>query len=100
MSSGMTLGETILKMIVLLGVGALTGLFVVKVLKKPILGNVWGGVVIGIIGSVLGGFFLDRIIMMLKFLLTNKINVNFVASTLGALIVLWIFYKISKQHEY
>lgn len=91
---------TLVKMLILFAVGALAGLFVVKVMKKPILGNVWGGVVIGIIGSVLGGFFLDPLIMLLSFLLTNKLNVNFVASTLGALIVLWIFYKISKQHEY
>lgn len=92
--------EVLIKTLVLIAVGALAGLFVVKVMKKPILGNVWGGIVIGILGSVLGGFFLDRLIMMLKFLLTNPINVNFVASTIGALVVLWIFYKISKQHEY
>lgn len=86
--------ETILKILILVSVGALAGFFFVKVLKKPVLGHMWAGIVIGIIGGVLGGFFLDQIIL---FLAKNSIDVNFVASLVGAFSLVWVFSKVSVQ---
>ncbi len=86
--------ETLIKILILVSVGALAGFVFVKVLKKPVLGHMWAGIVIGIIGGVLGGFFLDQIIL---FLAQNKIDVNFVASLTGAFGLVWVFSKVSVQ---
>ncbi len=85
--------ETLIKILILVALGAAAGFFYVKVLKKPVLGHLWVGVVIGIIGGVLGGFFLDWIIVQL----TGLFDVNFVASLLGAFGLVWVFSKVSVQ---
>lgn len=98
-------GISILSTVILLAIGALSGFLYVKVFKKKVLGGIWGGIVIGIFGSVLGGLFLDKLINdrtldYLNVLFTNKINVNFVAAFLGAFLLVWIFFKISSRSDY
>ncbi len=86
--------NAILKIIVLVSVGGLAGLFYVKVLKKPVLGHLWAGVVVGVFGGVLGGFFLDKIIV---YLTQNNLDINFVATLTGAFFLVWLFSKVSVQ---
>lgn len=77
-----------------IGVGALAGFLYVKVLKKPVLGHMWGAIVVGVIGSVLGGFFLNRVTY---FLVNNPLTVDFVATLFGAYILLWLLSKLAHQ---
>ena len=86
----------ILKILILVAVG---GLFFVKVLKKPVLGHVWVGIVIGIVGGVLGGFFLNQIVLFLAGAADtmNKLDINFIATLLGAFGLVWVFSKVSVQ---
>jgi len=79
---------------ILVGVGS--GFFVVKVLKKEIIGHLWGAIIIGVIGSILGSF-IDPIIAKMGFLITNDLNVNFVAAFLGAFVLIWVFTKLGHQ---
>jgi uncharacterized membrane protein YeaQ/YmgE (transglycosylase-associated protein family) len=76
-------------------VGALAGLYYVKVIKKPVFGHLWGAIIVGVIGSVLGGYFLDFII---KFMVNNTLfSVDFVATFFGAFLLIWIFSKLAHQ---
>ncbi|MGC8765277.1 MAG: hypothetical protein ACP5QT_05260 [Brevinematia bacterium] len=73
-------------------VGIVSGVYFVKVVKKPVFGHIWGAMVVGIIGSVLGGFFLDKII---EFMVNNILTVNFVACFIGAFFFIWLISKIT-----
>lgn len=85
--------SAIVKILILVSVGGLAGLFYVKVLKKPVLGHLWVGIIIGIIGGVLGEFFLDKIILVL----TKTLDINFIATLTGAFFLVWLFSKVSVQ---
>jgi len=88
---------TVLAILIMVVVGTLCGLFFVKGLKKPMLGHLVGGIIIGIIGAVLGGFFLDKLNFIFKWLLENPLHVNFFAAFAGALLFVWVFSRISHQ---
>lgn len=89
----------LLSTLISIAVGALFGIFYVKVLKKPVLGNLWGGIIIGIVGGVLVGNLLTKLIPHLRFLIDNELNVDFVATFIGAFLLIWVFHKITKHQE-
>lgn len=66
--------------------------------RKPVLGRFWGALLIGLIGSFLGGvieFFFASVIEML----TNLNNVNIFPPILMAASLIWLFSKISSGGE-
>jgi hypothetical protein len=70
-------------------IGFLSAIFVYFILKKPVLGKFWAAFVLGIIGSVLGGFLLDDVFRKL----TDIFNINVLSSVfLSCLIIL--FYSL------
>ncbi len=75
-------------------VGGIAGFYYVRIIKRPVFGNLWGSIIVGVIGSVLGGFFLDRII---GFLVQNPLTVDFVATFFGAFLLIWLFSKLAHQ---
>jgi len=77
-------------------VGVVVGFYFTKVLKKSV--NIWVAVVVSIIGSVLGAFFLHKLIIHLDFLITNVLSVDFLSATLGAGILMWIFAKLAHRY--
>ena len=78
-----------------IGVGALTGLFYLKLLKKPVIGNLWGALIIGVIGGVLGGFFFGTLTKITYFLTTNVLSVDFIATLAGSFLLLWFASKLA-----
>ncbi len=84
------LGSLLIQMVV----GALAGLYYLKVIKKPMFGQFWGAVVFGVLGGILGGFFLGSL-EITQFLVKNSLNVDFVATLVGAFALLWLFSKIA-----
>lgn len=67
-------------------------------LRKPVLGRFWGALLIGLIGSFLGGvieFFLADIIQML----TNLNNVNIFPPVFTAALLIWILSRISSATD-
>lgn len=70
-------------------IGLLSAIFVYFILKKPVLGKFWAAFILGIIGSVLGGFLLDDIFRRL----TDIYNINVLSSVfLSCLLIL--FYSL------
>ncbi len=71
------------------GIGFLSAIFVYFILKKPVLGKFWAAFILGIIGSVLGGFLLDDVFRKL----TDVYNINILASVFFSCVVI-MFYSL------
>ena len=69
------------------GIGFISAIFVFFILKKPVLGNFLVAFILGIIGSVLGGFLLDDIFKRL----TDVYNINVLAS---------VFFDLTRIRRY
>lgn len=89
--------ENALSIIVLIAVGAISGLLYVKVFKKKMIGNVWGALIIGVVGGSLIGFFIIKFERWIPVVTDNKITVGFSAALVGAFFLLWVFSKISPE---
>ena len=79
-------------------IGFALALFFVFILKKKMFGNFWGALLVGVIGSFLGGIgeylFQDVIAV-----LSNLLNaVNIFPPVIMALLLLWIFSKVSRNN--
>jgi uncharacterized membrane protein YeaQ/YmgE (transglycosylase-associated protein family) len=71
-------------------------IFYYFILKKPMLGKFWGAIIVGFIGSFLGGvinFFFKDFFKILE----NFNNVNVISAVLTALILLWVLSKVSSH---
>lgn len=71
------------------GVGFLASVFVYFILRKSVLGRFWAALIIGIIGSVMGGFLLDEFFRRL----TDIYNINILAALFLSCVLIW-FYSI------
>jgi uncharacterized membrane protein YeaQ/YmgE (transglycosylase-associated protein family) len=69
------------------GVGFLSAIFVYFILKKPILGQFWTALILGIIGSVLGGFLLDDVFKKL----TDVFNINILSSVFFSCVLILVY---------
>jgi len=81
---------------IIIGFG--TALLFYYALRKPVLGRFWGALLIGLIGSFLGGvieFFLADVIEML----TNLNNVNIFPPIFMAALLIWVFSRISSATD-
>ena len=78
----------------LIVVGIASGFYYVKFLKRSVVGGIWGACVVGVIGAVLGGYILKYIT---KYLITNIVDVDFVATFFGAFFLIWLLSKLSHK---
>ncbi|KPJ87013.1 MAG: hypothetical protein AMS17_09900 [Spirochaetes bacterium DG_61] len=69
--------------------GLLSTIFVYFILRRSVLGKFWAAFIIGIIGSVLGGFLLDDVFKKL----TEVYNINVLASVFFSCVFIW-FYSV------
>lgn len=67
--------------------GFLSTIFIYFILKRSVLGKFWIAFVMGIIGSVLGGFLLDDVFRKL----TSVYNVNILASLFLSCVLIWFY---------
>jgi uncharacterized membrane protein YeaQ/YmgE (transglycosylase-associated protein family) len=70
-------------------IGFLSAVFVYFILKKPVLGKFWVAFILGIIGSVLGGFLLDNVFRRL----TDIYNINVLSSVFLSCVII-LFYSL------
>jgi len=69
------------------GIGFVSTIFVYFILKKNVLGKFWAAFIIGIIGSVMGGFLLDDIFRKLS----DVYNINVLASLFLSCVLIWLY---------
>ena len=73
-----------------IGIGFISTIFVYFILKKNVLGRFWAAFIMGIIGSVLGGFLLDDIFRKL----TAVYNINILSALFLSCLLIW-FYSLA-----
>ncbi len=71
-------------------IGFISTIFVYFILKKNVLGRFWAAFIMGIIGSVLGGFLLDDIFRKL----TEVYNINILSALFLSCLLIW-FYSLA-----
>lgn len=78
-------------------IGFCTALIVFFVLKKNIIGKFWGALIVGIIGSFLGGIFGFVFEGIIEYLSNLNNAVNIFPPIIVSVILLWIFTKVSEK---
>lgn len=80
--------------LIYIGIGLACAVYFAFVLKRPILGRLWGAIIVGVIGSFLGGI-ADQLFAPLIAKLADFQSVNLIAAFLGAMLLIWILSKVS-----
>ena len=73
------------------GIGLISTIFVYFILKRSVLGKFWAAFILGIIGSVLGGFLLDDIFRKL----TEVYNINILSSLFLSCVLIWLYSAVA-----
>jgi uncharacterized membrane protein YeaQ/YmgE (transglycosylase-associated protein family) len=68
--------------------------FYVFILRKPVLGRFWGALIVGLVGSFLGGL-IDQLFSNVIAFLADFNSVNVFASVITSLVMIIIFSKVS-----
>lgn len=100
----------ILSTSVTIALGIIGSFLYITLFKKDLFGGMKMGFLVGIIGSILGGFIIDLLFKLpilkwlqntpyIQYLLVNKLDINFISSCLGIWIFLRIYEFISKHTE-
>ncbi len=75
-------------------VGLACALYFAFVLRKPVLGRLWGAIVVGVIGAFLGGI-VDQLFAKLIEELSDFNSVNLIAAFLGSMLLIWVLARVS-----
>jgi uncharacterized membrane protein YeaQ/YmgE (transglycosylase-associated protein family) len=77
-----------------LTIGVASAVFFFFILKKPILGKFWGALIVGLIGSFLGGL-VDQLFSSAIKYLSDFNTVNVFAALGTAMFMIWLLSKAS-----
>ena len=64
------------------------------ILKKPLLGRFWGALIVGMIGSFLGGL-IDQVFKDIIAYLADFNTVNIFAALITSMFMIWVLSKVS-----
>ena len=77
-------------------IGLACAVYYAFILRRPLLGKLWGAVIVGVIGSFLGGI-VDQLFAGLLAKLSDFQSVNLIAAFLGSMLLIWMLSKVSAQ---
>ncbi len=83
--------QHVISISIYLAIGIGIGVFYYYVLKRNVLGEIFGACIVGFIGAVLGGKILDKVFEYLR----NVGNVNIGTAIIGAIILVWLYVLVS-----
>ncbi len=86
-----------------IGLGALVSWIYYYLKKRDLFGGYIGGLVVGVIGALIGGFILDRLLLditikVLEFLVYET-GVNIIAGFIGAIVAVYIMNRLGHNKE-
>ncbi len=93
----------LLAIVLYIGLGALVSWIYYNLKRKDLLGGYIGGLVVGVIGALIGGFILDRLLLditirVLRFLVYDT-GVNLIAGFIGGYAALYIMNRLNHDKE-
>jgi uncharacterized membrane protein YeaQ/YmgE (transglycosylase-associated protein family) len=77
-----------------LAIGMACAVYFTFILRKPMLGRFWGALIVGLIGSFLGGL-IDQLFPEIIAMLADFNSVNVFAAVLTSLLMIWILVRVS-----
>jgi uncharacterized membrane protein YeaQ/YmgE (transglycosylase-associated protein family) len=77
-----------------LTVGMACAVYFAFILRKPMLGRFWGALIVGLIGSFLGGL-IDQLFPEIIAQLSDFNSVNIFSAVITSLLLIWILSKVS-----
>ncbi|MDH5681129.1 MAG: GlsB/YeaQ/YmgE family stress response membrane protein [Spirochaetota bacterium] len=86
--------EQTISILIYLAIGALMGTIFYFVMRKIFLGKIYGAIITGILGAILGANFLGEPVRFINSFF-NKYNVEIFPTIVGSILVIWIFKAIS-----
>ncbi|HET6487023.1 MAG TPA: hypothetical protein VFH83_11420 [Spirochaetia bacterium] len=75
-------------------IGVAAAVFFFFVVKKPVLGRLWGALIVGLVGSFLGGL-IDQIFSRVIAYLSDVNSVNVFSALATSLLMIWLLSKAS-----
>jgi uncharacterized membrane protein YeaQ/YmgE (transglycosylase-associated protein family) len=75
-------------------IGVAAAVFFFFVVKKPVLGKLWGAIIVGLVGSFLGGLF-DQLFSRFFQYLSDLNSVNVFSALATSLLMIWLLSKAS-----
>lgn len=100
----------LLSTLIVLFIGMFTGLIYAKLVYQNIFGGIKIAMLVGICGTIIGGFVFDLLFKLsffkilieipyFNYLLVNKLDINFIALILGSWVFLRIYQYVSEHTE-
>ena len=75
-------------------IGVASAMFFFFIIKKPVLGKLWGAIIVGLIGSFLGGL-IDQIFAGVIAYLSDINSVNVFSALAVSFLMIWLLSKAS-----
>jgi len=75
-------------------IGVASAVFFFFVVKKPVLGKLWGAIIVGLVGSFLGGLINEIFTKLIQYL-SDVNSVNVFAALATSLLMIWLLSKAS-----
>ncbi len=76
-------------------IGIITAVFFYFLLNKQFLGDIYGGITIGIIGAILGGYLLNEPVHISYKFIKENFHVNLFSTLIGSIVFVWVFNLVS-----
>jgi len=104
MSEGFLSFLKVVKVIILyLGLGALAAAYFYHLKRRELFGGYIGGLVVGVIGALIGGFIIDLLfndlVTKILLFLSEEAGVNLIAGFIGAYAALYIMNRLNHNKE-
>ena len=80
--------------LIYLTIGFACAIYFYFVLRRPVLGKFWGALVVGVIGSLIGGV-VDQLFSEVMAELVDFQSVNVIAALISSMVLIWILAKVS-----
>ena len=75
-------------------IGVAAAVFFFFIVKKPVLGKLWGAIIVGLVGSFLGGLINEIFTKLIQYL-SDVNSVNVFAALATSLLMIWLLSKAS-----
>ena len=95
----------LLAIVIYLGIGALISMVFYNIKKKELFGGYIGGWIVGVIGALIGGFIIDKLILnrensvKIIIFLTEDTGVNIITALLGGYLAVYILNRLGHNKE-
>lgn len=91
--------KTLIVIVVYLLIGASVAFLFFNLRRRDLFGGYIGGLAIGLIGAIIGGYLLDSILLVVTDFLQQRIGVNVIAGFIGSYAAVYVMNRLNHNKE-